>query len=102
MKPYILWLAIFGILPNALIGIANFRKLAPFKKVFVKALLGSSLIYLPWDNLAIKNRVWFFPDNSILGIWILGIPLEEWGFLIFMIILFTSLTLLFYKKYGVK
>ena len=55
-----------------------------FKKTIVLCGIGSLVFAVPWDHFAIKDGLWWFPEDEILGIWFLGLPLEEWCFIFFI------------------
>ena len=46
-------------------------------KAFVPANLIVSLVFIIWDALFTKIGVWWFNEQYLLGIYILGLPLEE-------------------------
>jgi len=51
-----------------------------------KALLTGTLLmmvlFIPWDSFFTHHGIWGFNENYILGIYALGLPLEEWLFFI--------------------
>lgn len=65
---------------------------------FVSSTLIIAILFLIWDAIFTENRVWGFEESYCLGVYILGMPIEEWLF--FLIIPFCSLFshfALFYK-----
>jgi lycopene cyclase domain-containing protein len=102
MYKYPLWLLIFVILPLSILWVIKFKDLKQYRIVFFLAPIGSIIFSLPWDYIAIKEKIWYFTKPHIFGIWLLGLPIEEWFFIIFVTLLFTSITVLLWKKYGVK
>ena len=51
-----------------------------------------------WDYFAIYRHHWIFPGNGLVGVRILGLPVEE--FLFFLIIPYAALVM--YKFYDTK
>jgi len=59
------------------------------RKGFRKALLTVAVVGLViggvWDSIATHLlKLWSFNPDTIVGIWLLGLPLEEWFFFIFI------------------
>ncbi len=65
------------------------------------AIIGGIIFGLPWDYLSIKEGIWNFSNERIVGVWLLGLPIEEWLFFIFVTLLFSTITLVLWSKYGV-
>jgi lycopene cyclase domain-containing protein len=42
------------------------------------------LVFIPWDILFTRTGVWGFNHQYVMGIFILGLPLEEWLFFVFI------------------
>lgn len=38
------------------------------------------VIGVAWDSFSVMNRMWIFPGNGLVGIWIGVLPLEEYLF----------------------
>lgn len=102
MYEYLLWLLIFVILPLTILWIVKFGELKKYKIVFMLAPIGSAIFSIPWDYIAIKEKIWYFKEPHILGIWLLGLPIEEWFFIIFVTLLFSTITVLLWNRYGVR
>jgi len=64
-------------------------------------IIGGIIFGAPWDYIATKNKIWIFSADKIVGIWVLGLPIEEWLFFIFVTLLFTIITLVLWNRYGV-
>lgn len=65
-------------------------------------IIGSILVSFPWDYIMIKERVWYFKEPHIIGIWLLNLPIEEWLFISLVALLFSTVTILLLEKYGVE
>lgn len=102
MYEYLIWLLIFVILPLIILWIWKFRDLAKYKKVFFLAPVGSLIFSIPWDIIAVRENIWYFREPHILGIWLFGLSIEEYLFIIFVTLLFSSITVLLWKRLGVK
>lgn len=55
---------------------------------------------VPWDLLAVNTKIWSFPRETNLGIYIGILPLEEYLFIIFITLLVSCLTII--AKYKLK
>jgi len=44
---------------------------------------------------AIQTKIWIFHPDTNVGVWIGGLPLEEYFFIVFVTILISTVTLLF-------
>lgn len=102
MPTYIIWFVIFVIIPLVFLWSVYFQTLLKYKKVFYLCIIGSIIFSFPWDYIASHEKIWYFTKPYILGIVFFGIPLEEWLFYTFVTILFASITVLLWGKYGVK
>ncbi len=97
---YLAWIGIFVVIPLVALWIFNFSYFKEHIKVFLLAIIGSIIFSFPWDFIAVKEQIWLFEEPYILGIWLAGLPLEDWLFFVLVTVLFTSVTLLFWKKWG--
>ena len=84
MLSYWIWLVIFVFIPMAIMVTWKKNLLLKFKKTIVLCGIGSLVFAVPWDHFAIRDGLWWFPENEILGIWFLGLPVEEWCFIFFI------------------
>lgn len=67
-------------------------------KVLVMCALWALVFSVPWDIWAKRTRIWDWPAENVLGIYIQGLPLEEYFFIIFVTVLISTITLVFYQK----
>ena len=84
MLNYWIWLAIYVFLPMLLVIIYQRKIVSKYAKTIIACGIGSLMVAGPWDYFAIRNRLWSFPPQEILGIWLMGLPLEEWIFISFI------------------
>lgn len=93
---YIRWLTAFVWIPE-IIDITIYRDIIKHHwRIFPATTVVATSIAIPWDYFAIKENLWYFPGN-ILGIWFLGMPLEEYLFFIFLPWMIVLIYLFFYR-----
>ena len=76
--------------------LTHFNLLMKSKRIFIRVLIGCLIFGGLWDHIAIKDGVWFF--TNIVGLWFLGLPVEEWVFIMMIGLSVSSLTLITIKK----
>lgn len=54
--------------------------------------LGSLVGGWAWDAVAVRWGIWYFEPAHIAGLWFLGLPLEEWIWIVGTTGLFAALT----------
>ncbi len=99
---YLIWLLLFVVLPLVVLWILHFKTLKKYSKVLFYAVIGALIFSYPWDYTAIKENIWYFTKPQIVGVLLLGIPVEEWFFIIFVTLLFSTTTILLWKKFDNK
>jgi len=99
---YILWLSIFVWLPLIILWALNWNYLSQYKKTFLYCAGWALLFSIPWDIWAIQTRIWIFPPETNIGIWIGGLPMEEYFYIIFVTVLISTITLLIKKRVEAK
>ena len=102
MYSYRLWLLIFLTLPLGLIWCFRFQRLMQYRLVLTLTSLGCLALAVPWDILAVKDHIWYFSEPYILGVWMLGLPIEEYVYILFVGLLSASVTVLVWESYGIK
>ena len=50
---------------------------------------GDDALFIPWDIAFTEQGIWGFNPDYLSGIWVAGIPLEEWLFFLCIACLFT-------------
>ena len=56
-----------------------------FRKVLLAAACVGIVVGGVWDTIATHLlKLWTFNPDTIIGLWLLGLPLEEWLFFIFV------------------
>ena len=66
-------------------------KIYKSKKVMAATVLAAFITGILWDYYATWRHHWIFPGNGLIGIRILGLPIEE--FLFFLIMPYWGLTI---------
>lgn len=102
MYSYRLWLLIFLTLPLGLISGFRFQILLKYRLVLTLTALGCLALAVPWDMLAVSDHIWYFSEPYILGVWLLGLPIEEYVYILFVGLLSASVTVLVWESYGSK
>ena len=93
---YFVLMFFFDVVPLLFLWVTFYKRLLKYRKIFIFVILGSFLFGAIWDNLAIKNEVWYFPNT--VNIRLLNLPIEEWFLMLFLSLLTSSLTLLMLEK----
>jgi lycopene cyclase domain-containing protein len=90
---YLAWLTLFVWVPQIVLLVTNFELLWGYRRTLSWCVFWALVFSIPWDWWAIRTKVWVFPSDTNLGVWIGGLPLEEYLFIIFVTLLVSSLTL---------
>lgn len=101
MYEYLLWLFFFVLLPLSALWLWKWYALKSYAFLLPLTAAGSILFSFPWDYIAIRERIWYFTEPQIIGIWLFGLPIEEWLFIVLVTWLFSSITVLLWERYGV-
>ncbi|MEM7225959.1 MAG: lycopene cyclase domain-containing protein [Pseudomonadota bacterium] len=97
---YIKWLAIFVWLPLGLLWLTNFAILWRCKRTICFCIFWALVFSIPWDLWATLTVIWSFPADTNLGIWIFGLPLEEYLFISTVTAFIASLALVLRGRAG--
>jgi|SRR5579872_1245792 len=95
---YIYWLTIFIWMPLVILWSLNYKYLLRYKGVFTRCIIWSIIFGVLWDFVAVGTHIWFFPPDTNLGIIILGLPLEEYLFIVFTCLYISTATILVRKR----
>lgn len=77
-----------------------FKILKKYWKSILYAMFFALLFSIPWDILALRNQIWYFPKEGNLGILISGLPVEEFLFMTLFTLYVATVTIVF--KYRIK
>jgi len=94
---FLFLLMLFAFFPLLCLWTKYGKKLKKYKKTVLFSLFCCLVFGNLWQYLAIRNGVWGY-RNGVLGIWFLGIPLEEHLFDLLFGTLIISLTLIWDKN----
>ncbi len=92
---YIGFLLIFAIIPSLLL-LYFLRDKINFKNLLI-SLKFLFIIGVIWDQISVRTDIWSFSDDKIIGNF-LGIPIEEYLFVIFVPLLVITVYTLINKK----
>lgn len=95
---YTLILLILGMLPLGLLWLAAPWTLRRYKGTLLTIVVLILLISVPWEMLAV-GRIWYYSPTVIIGVRVLGLPLEEFAFFIVDGLLVGTLALLLDEKF---
>ncbi len=71
MLSYWLWLCIYVFLPILLLLAWKRQLLMRYPKTILLGGLGSLVVAVPWDHFAIRDGLWSFPPDEVVGTWLL-------------------------------
>jgi lycopene cyclase domain-containing protein len=95
---YLIWLMLFIGLPLlALLGVA-WRWVWRQRRALTWTLSGALVGGWAWDAGIVKLGAWDYDPNNIANIWIAGLPLEEWLWIIGVTLMFGAITILLEER----
>lgn len=95
---YLIWLALFVGLPLLALALAARRRLWPRRRALAWTLLGALAGGWAWDAGIVKLGTWDYIPEHIAGVWIGGLPLEEWLWIVGVTLMFAMLTILIEER----
>ena len=98
MYSYIYWLIIFVLAPTAIFWIAYPFVIKKYYRTLLLCFICALIFSIPWDIWAQKTNIWYWPANKVIGIYFLGLPLEEYLFIVFVTILISTVVLILREK----
>ena len=100
MFVYLYFLLIFFAVPVLIIGWYLRKDIKNYRRTILWCLVFVYTIGLLWDWLSFKTGVWRYDSAPTVGIWIDGLPAEEFiGFYLLGTFLITGVTLIIRKKF---
>ncbi len=89
---YLVWLAVFIGVP--LLALLRWRHLfAPRGRALLWIVAGSLVGGWMWDALSVRWGIWFYAPSNIFGLWLIGLPIEEWLWIAGITLMFALLTM---------
>ena len=79
---YYLWINLLAISVPLLVTFDKRLKFYRNWKYLFPAILGTMLIFVPWDAAKTSMGVWGFNPDHLQGIYLFNLPIEEWLFFI--------------------
>jgi lycopene cyclase domain-containing protein len=79
---YYFWINLLSISVPFLAGFDKRLKFYRNWKYLFPAMLGTMLVFIPWDIYKTDSGVWGFNPDHLQGIYIFNLPVEEWVFFI--------------------
>lgn len=94
---YLVWLGLFIGLP--LLIFLRWRDLIwRRRRALALITLGSLVGGWAWDASAVRLGLWFYRSDNILGLWIAGLPIEEWLWIVGVTLMFGLLTIVVFER----
>jgi len=89
---YLVWLAVFIGIP--LLVLMRWRRwFAPRRRALLWLVVGSLVGGWLWDALSVRWGIWFYAPSNIFGLWLIGLPIEEWLWIAGITLMFALLTI---------
>jgi lycopene cyclase domain-containing protein len=95
---YMIWLALFIGLPLLALIVVGRRALWLRRRALGWVLAGALAGGWAWDASIVRIGGWYYDPNNILNIWLAGLPLEEWIWIVGVTLLFGGLTVLLEER----
>ncbi len=95
---YLIWLALFVALPIVLLAVWRPAALRRRWQALAWTLAGALVGGWAWDYLAVRLGAWYYDDGHIAGIWLGGLPLEEWLWIVGVSLMFGMATVLLKER----
>ena len=99
MPVYLIYLLVFFVVPVLILGWLLRGTIGQYKRTLLWSLFFTYTVGFFWDWLSYQTGVWRYDSAATLGIWLVGLPLEEFvGFYVFGTFLIVGIVLLFLRK----
>jgi lycopene cyclase domain-containing protein len=95
---YLIWLACFIGLPLLLLFAWQGRAVLRRGRGLAWVVAGSLVGGWAWDALAVRVGLWYYDPANLVGWWALGLPLEEWLWIVGVTLLFGGLTVVLAER----
>ncbi len=97
---YLLWLLLFIFLPLFALVVWQ-RRIWRQRRALALMLAGALVGGWAWDVVSVRLGVWFYAPGNIVGVWIAGLPIEEWLWVAGVTLLFGAVTVALMERTGV-
>jgi len=99
MPVYALFLVVFFALPALVLGWLLRTEIRRYARTILWCLIFVYTFGAVWDWLSVRTGVWRYDSAPTLGVWIDGLPIEEFlGFYIFGTLLIAGIALYALKR----
>ena len=99
MPVYLIYLLVFFVLPVLVLAWPLRDVIGKYKRTIAWSLLFIYTIGFVWDWLCVRTGVWRYDSAETLGIWFVGLTVEEFvGFYVFGTLLIVGVVLLFLRR----
>ena len=99
MPVYLIYLAVFFAIPLGVLAALTRRELRRHPRTILWSLVSVYTAGGVWDWLACRTGVWRYDSAPALGIWIDGLPVEEFiGFYVLGTLLMVAVTFVVLRR----
>jgi lycopene cyclase domain-containing protein len=95
---YLSWLALFIGLPVLWLWLRCRSALRQQRRALALIGLGALAGGWAWDALSVRLGVWYYAPANVLNFWVVGLPIEEWLWILGVTLMFGLLTVLLMEK----
>ena len=99
--PYIQTLLWFSWLPTLTLWTVFWNTLKNYPRTFTRVIALCLILGIPWDSVAVKAHIWFFPTGCCVEGRFLSLPLEEYLF-IFSFALYICTLMMVFRHFYLK
>jgi lycopene cyclase domain-containing protein len=89
---YAIWLLLFLVMPCTILWLIFYKTLIKYVEVIL-IMVGLVLMGLIWDFWGVRYAIWSFPKGHNFGLYIFGLPLEEYLAFVLFAVFVSSLTI---------
>jgi lycopene cyclase domain-containing protein len=95
---YLIWLALFIGLPVLGLGLRGRSALWQQRRALALISFGALAGGWAWDALSVRLGVWYYAPANGINFWLVGLPIEEWLWIVGVTLMFGLLTALLMEK----
>lgn len=99
--PYLVWQIVFIYCPLLITWLVWGGLLKRYLKLYPPAIFFSALWGYLFEIRALDQGIWWFNQTDSIGINFIGLPIEEWAFLLLVPILLINLFIIFRNRYQI-
>lgn len=95
---YLIWLALFIAAPIILLIVWKANIIWKQRRAIIWTMLGAFVGGWIWDLSAVSFGAWYFDPLTIVNVWLGGLPLEEWLWILGVTVLFSIVTVVMKER----